>query len=225
MVATTRKFIVTLGLLLVLGGLFVVSQGVQVLIPGAEIFGLVSHPQIETTMMPPTVLPVAATNYSFLAADLKGGVHVKGSLEVADGREISFYVMNQGNFSEWRKGRPSTIILAKPFAVSYNFTFTPTTDGTYFFVFDNQDTSRRAVIFGLNVVESVAVLNPVIEYAGYLILAVGIILSALGIKTGRKKAEAKMPSAPSVAGWRCKFCGAENVGEQVFCEKCGRSQG
>ena len=198
------------------------DQGVQILIPGAEVFGLVSHSQTETTMIPPTLLPIAATNFSFLSADLKGGVHVKGSLEVADGREISFYAMNQGNFSEWRRGRPSTIILAKPFAISYNFTFTPKIGGTYYFVFDNQDTSRRVVVFSLNVVERVAVLNPVIEYAGYLILATGIILSAIGIKTGRRKAESKIPSVP---GWRCKFCVAENVAEQGFCEKCGRSQG
>jgi len=190
-----------------------------VLSPIAQGSGLGSHYQAETPILSPTLLSVPPTNYTFLSTDLRGNAQVKGSVEVADGREIAFYVMDAGNFSQWRAGRPSTIILVRPTAISYNFTFTPKASGTYYFIFDNQDTSRRVVIFSLSVVETVTVLNPVVQYGGYEILMIGIILFVLGLKTGRRK-----PEPEAVPGWKCKFCGAENTSAQTFCEKCGRSQ-
>ena len=44
-------------------------------------------------------------------------------MEVADGHEVAFYVMDEGNFSLWRAGEPSAIILARPTVISSNFTF------------------------------------------------------------------------------------------------------
>lgn len=218
---TTRRSLLTFGLLLVLVGFYLVGQGPQVLIPIAEVFGLTSRTQTETPIIAPTLITVAPSSYTFLSAELRSHVQVKGALEVSDAREIAFYVMNQANFSEWRSGRPSAVILAKPFAISYNFTFIPKFDGTYYFIFDNQDTSRRVVLFRLNSLQDRTVLNPVMENAGYEMFALGIILSIVGVKTGRKKPEPKLRAA---AGWQCKFCGAENLGDQTFCEKCGRSQ-
>jgi hypothetical protein len=160
-------------------------------------------------------------NYTFVSINLRGKAQVQGSLEVADGHEVAFYVMNEGNFSQWQAGRPSMITLVIPTAISRNFTFTPTTGGTYYFVFDNQDTTRRAVIFNLNAVEDVTAVNPLIQFAGYEILMVGIILSLLGIRGGKRKLE---PSSIQVAGWECKFCGSQNTDDRTFCESCGRSQ-
>lgn len=219
-----RRFVLTVGLLFVLIGVFVVNQGPQFLTPLAESFGLVSDVQTVTTIIGPTLLSVAPSNYTFLMADLTTGVQTKGMLMVGDGKEVAFYVMNEGNFSQWRIGHPSTVALARPFVVSYNFTFTPIVGGTYFFIFDNQDTSRHVVIFSLSIVQTHSVLNPVAEYAGYGILAIGILLAILGVKTGGKKKPPEQPKARTKIGWSCKFCGAENSSDQAFCSKCGRSQ-
>jgi hypothetical protein len=216
----THRTIITIGLLLVLGGFFVLDQGTQVLIPVAEVSGLLSYVRSETSVISPTLISIGPSNYSFLSADLKANVQVQGSLQVGDGREVAFYVMDDGNFSQWRLGRPSAVILAKPTAISYNFTFTPKEAGEYYFVFDNQDTSHRTVVFNLNLIKDNLALSPLLEYVGYELTALGILLSALGLKFGKKRE----PITPSVAGWKCKFCRAENTGNQTFCSKCGRSQ-
>jgi hypothetical protein len=220
MVSMTRKKVLTIGLLLILVGGFTLEQGPQFLSPIAQAFGLASHYQTETPIMPATLIAVPPTNYTSLPADLKGGAQVEGALEVADGHEVAFYVMDDGNFSLWRAGKPSAIILARPTVISSNFTFTPATSGTYYFVFDNQDTARRVVIFSLGAVENVTILNPIIEFAGYEILLVGILLSFLGTKGGRKRETI----SAEADRWKCKFCGAKNPRSQTFCEKCGRSQ-
>jgi hypothetical protein len=219
-VQLTRRTIFTIGVLLILAGFFILNQGSQVLLPLAEVSGLGSHVQTETTYMAPTLLPIAAANYSFLSADLKANVQAQGSLQVGDGREVAFYVMDEGNFSRWRLGYNSTVILTKPTAISYNFTFTPKVAGEYYFVFDNQDTSRRVVVFNLNLISDRVVLSPVLEYAGYELSALGILLGGLGLKFGKTRKH----ETPSVAGWECKFCEAKNTGEKTFCSKCGKSQ-
>ncbi|MGA8857812.1 MAG: hypothetical protein WB643_11690 [Candidatus Bathyarchaeia archaeon] len=217
---TTRKKILTIGLLLFLAGVFTLEQGPLFLSPIAQTLGLASHYQTEIPVLPTTLIAVPATNYTALSVNLRGGTQVEGALEVADGHEVAFYVMDQGNFSQWRAGEPSAIILARPTVISSNFTFTPTTSSTYYFVFDNQDTARRVVIFSLNTVENATLLNPIIEFAGYEILLVGIILCLLGIKSGQKH--------DAISGqtdrWKCKFCNAKNTRDLTFCEKCGRSQ-
>jgi hypothetical protein len=221
-----RIRVLTLGLLLMLVGGFVVYQGVAVLNPIAEVLGLVSHVQTERLLIPSTLLGVAASNYSFVPADLQGGVQVAGSFQVVDGREIAMYVMDEGNFTLWRTGHPSAIILAKPIAISYNFTLTPHATGTYYFVFDNEDTSRRTVIFSLSLVEDTAVISPAVGYAGYEIFALGIILFAIGARTGKRKPkpEPEVISETVEATHRCKFCGAELAEGEMFCAKCGRAQ-
>jgi hypothetical protein len=221
-----RIRVLTLGLLLMLVGGFLVYQGVAVLNPIAEVLGLVSHVQTERLLIPSTLLSVAASNYSFVPADLQGGVQVAGSFQVVDGREIAMYVMDEGNFSLWMTGHPSAIILAKPIAISYNFTLTPHATGTYYFIFDNEDTSRRTVIFSLSLVEDIAVVNPVVSYAGYEIFALGIIVFAIGARTGKRKPkpEPEVIRETVEATQRCKFCGAELAEGEKFCAKCGRAQ-
>jgi hypothetical protein len=169
----------------------------------------------------PTLYSIpASSNYS-VSEDLSSGSQLIGSLQVAEGREVAFYAMNKGNFSLWRTGRPSVPVLVKPTAVSYNFTLSPSVTGTYYFVFDNQDNSPRTVIFSLSSVQSVTVLNPLLQYANFELLLVGVALSYLGLKGGKKKAK---PSSVVESGWKCKFCGALNDEERMFCVKCDRSQ-
>ena len=218
----TRRKLLTIGLLVLLAGVYLLEQGPQVLVPIAEGFGFVTYTQRVTPVIAPTLFEVPASNYMSLSETLSGSVQVQGSLDVSDGREIAFYIMDAGNFSEWRMGHPSAILIAKTLAITYNFTFTPKISGTYFFVFDNQDTTRRTVIFSLNTVEVLAVLSPIVEYAGYEAMLLGIVLSITGIKTGKKKPVQQKTLAEGL--WNCRFCGVDNAGSDVFCTKCGRSQ-
>ena len=217
----TRRTVLTIGLLFVLFGIFILTQGPQVLGQVAESAGLAYQYKTETPIIPSTLLNVAPMSYTFLPSNLKENIQVTGSVQVADAREIAFYVMNEGNFSLWSSGHPAEIVLVSPTVISSNFTFTPAIAGSYYFVFDNHDTASRVVIFNLNAVGTNTALSPLVQYAAYETLAIGIVLSAIGLKTGKKKTAEK---AVEVTGWRCKFCKAENPSEQVFCAKCGRSQ-
>jgi hypothetical protein len=217
-----RRFPLAIGILLILAGLLTINQGTDVVRPLAETFGLASHLKSETVLKAPTLLTVAPGNFTFLAVDLTGEIQVSGSVEVAGGGDVGFYVMNEGNFSSWRAGRPSVIVIAKPSAGFYNFSFTPNIDGTYYFVFDNQaGTGRREVVFALNSAKDVIVLNPAVEYLGFELLAIGTLLAVLGIRTGKRKLE---PKAVPVETWTCRFCGTENALDRMFCRKCERSR-
>jgi hypothetical protein len=220
-----RKRTLTLGVLLVLLAIFVLEQGTQILAPLAAIAGLSSQYTKEDVVLPPTLYSVPAANYSFSSESLPGGRQYVGSLEVADGRQIGFYVMNEGNFSLWRVGQPASLILANPNAISYNFTLSPTSPGTYYFVFDNQENSPLTVVFALSFVQEITVLNPFLGYAGYELLSLGVVLCFFGLRGGGSKKETKRTVRTVEPGWKCKFCGARNVGgEPAFCAKCGRAQ-
>lgn len=216
----TRRTILTIGLLLVLVGVFVLIQGPQIFTPLAQTVGLVTQYETETAIIPATLVNIIPSNYTFLSENLKGGLQVKGSVQVVDAREIGFYVMNAGNFSLWRMSRPAEVVLDSPTTISYNFTLTPSADGTYYFIFDNHDTSSRVVIFSLYATGTAIALNPAVQYTGLEALTIGILMSALGLKTWKRTIVEKAEAA----GWRCKFCRSENFGAETFCDKCGRSQ-
>jgi len=182
-------------------------------------------------IQPQTLYSVPAGNYTFASEAISGGRQCVGSLDVADGRQVGFYVMDAANFSLWRVGRPASVILANPNALSYNFTFSTTASETYYFVFSNQENSPVTLVFTLSSVQDITTLNPFVEYAGYELLLLGIVLSFFGLRGGRKRAEEKKaPQAPQSpqpveTGWKCKFCGTRNIGEEpTFCSKCGRAQ-
>lgn len=217
-----RRFLLTIGILMILGGLLVINQGTDVIRPLAESFGLVSHVRGEDALIAPTLFTVPPSNFTFLSAELKGGVQVSGSVDVGAGAEIAFYVMNEANFSNWLAGRPSSIVLAKPFTSFYNFTFTPNVGGTYYFVFDNQANSRREVVFTLNAAKDTVILSPVVQYLGIELLTVGVLLSAWGVRGGRRKRLEHEVTATT--SWKCRFCGAENPISQTFCGKCERAR-
>jgi len=228
-----RKSLLAVGLVIMLVGVFVVNEGVQVVVPFAELLGLVSHVQTEKLLVSPTLLTVAPSTFSSVLVDLSGGVRVMGSLQVGAGQEVGFYVMDEGNFTLWRAGQPSSVLLAKPIAITYNFTITPKSTGGYYFIFDNSDTTRRVVIFSLSAIENTTVLNPIVDYLGYLLFALGIVLFAIGARTGKRKpkpevqikreAPTKTEAKPETAV-RCKFCGAQVPKGEKFCLKCGRAQ-
>jgi ribosomal protein L32 len=131
--------------------------------------------------------------------------------------------MNEGNFSAWRQGRPGVVSLARPSAINYNFTFIPSNSGVYYFLFNNPDPVRKNVIFTLSAFETVVIVSPLLQYAGYVAMLVGLVISILAVKTGRKRSrEAKVSETVDLRS-KCKYCG-ERITAGEFCSKCGRSQ-
>jgi hypothetical protein len=214
-----RRRALTLGLLLILVAIFLLQQGPALLTPAADLAGLSTHYTRENAVLPPTLYRVPAENYTFISADLTGGSELSGSLQVADDRQVAFYVMNEGNFSLWRDGRPASLAAANLMATAYNFTFTPPSSGSYYFVFDNQDNSPVTVIFGVSTLQGVTVLSPFVEYAWLELLVVGVLFTFFGARGGGRKKEAHRDS-----GWKCKFCGVKNVSGTTFCAKCSRAR-
>ena len=217
-----RRTVLAFGLLLVVAAVFLLNQGPQVLVPIAGTLGLTSHYVKETVILSPTLFSIPSSNYTYTSANLSSSSQVTGSLQVSNGRQVAFYVMNQGNFSLWQRRLPSAVVLFQPVAISYNFTFSPPTAGTYFFIFDNQDNSPRSAVFNLNLIEDVAVVSPFVRYAGLEVLIVGAVLSYLGLRGGRKAT----PPPTDLSGWKCKYCGAVNDDSTAqFCASCDRSRG
>lgn len=218
-----RRFTFIVGLLFILAGLYVLNQGVHVLYPFAGVTGLISNSHSQVTILPSTLLSVPPSNYTYLVVELKNGVRTTGQLQVEGGSQIGFYVMNEGNFSAWRQGRPGVVSLARPSAITYNFTFTPSNSGTYYFLLNNPDPVRKNVILTLSTFEPVVIVSPLLRYAGYLAMLVGILLLILAVKTGRKRIKrAKVPETVNPKS-KCKYCG-ERITAGEFCSKCGRSQ-
>ena len=214
-----------IGILLILGGVFLLNQGTQLLVPLAESAGLTSHYTRENAVLQPTLFSVPASNYTFTTVNLSSDNQLVGSLQVSNERQVAFYIMNEGNFSLWRQGHPSAVLLAQPVAVSYNFTFTPPSAGVYFFIFDNQDNTAHTVIFNLNTIENVTVLSPFVQYAALELLLIGIVLTSLSLKGGKKERSKAQETVQEVTGWRCEFCGAINADlNGQFCTSCQRSR-
>ena len=211
-----RRTILTIGLLLVLAAVFVMNEGVQILTPVATAFGMVSYVTVQNPIIASTLITIQPTNYAYLSANLDGNVQVSGTVQVEAGQEIGFYVMDGGNLSLWKSGQPANILLAKPSTISSNFTLTPPTTGTYFFVFDNPDHDGRVIVFDANSVRNVPVLPPFIQYLDYELLLLGIPLMIVGLKTGKKSKRSLTK--------KCRFCGAKIPSDEIFCPKCKRSQ-
>jgi len=219
-----NRSLLVLGIVFMLAGFFFLNQGVRVLAPVAQLAGLASQVQTEEPVLPPTLLTVPALNYNFLPADLQGGVSVKGTLQVSNGQEIAMYVMDQENFAQWQTRHTGAVLLAELLAISCNFTITPKVAGTYYFIFDNQDTTKRVVILSLSVIENSIVVSPLIEDAGYGVFALGILFFVVGARIGKKKPKHQEPQKTTAPGTGCRFCGAQLASGQVFCAKCRRAQ-
>ena len=138
---------------------------------------------------------------------------------------------------------PPTVILAVFSTGLYKFNLTLGSAGNYYFIFENQENIRSTVIFQLNIVNDVVIVNPCCRIPAHFALLVGILLLALGV-TGREERSRRpdrsqelsggiaVPTAQfcnvcnlvATTGWRCGFCGTGNPLEEKFCKDCGRSQ-
>ena len=224
-----RWLVLTIGLLVLCGGLYVANQGTQILAPVAEVTGQMTGAVSVTPLVSSTLLSVPASNYTFLTVNLRDNVKTNGIVQVESGTPVGFYIMTSGNFTQWRHGNPSAVALAEPDAINYNFTFIPNVDGLYYFIFSNQDTAHKDVIFSLNAVTYTTTPGPIIQYAEFELMIVGILLIIVGIKTGKKKSRTwKEPVTPVTSNGgnatKCKFCGKALGTDEMFCPKCGRSQ-
>jgi uncharacterized OB-fold protein len=163
-----------------------------------------------------------------LRTNLVENVKTIGIVQVEGESQIGFYIMTEENFTQWREGNPSQVALAKPDVTNYNFTFVPDGTGVYYFVFNNQDSSHKNVLFTLNTVTYTTVPTRIIQYADFELIAIGILLTIVGIKTGKKARSWKehdvATSAEDKTTAKCKFCGKELAPGELFCSKCGRSQ-
>ena len=213
-----RVVALSVGLLLILASFYVINEGSHILTPVAELAGLVTHSVSVSPVIPSTLLTIPASNYAYLTADLKA-IKTTGRVQVEGGSEIGFYIMNAGNYSEWRQSHPSAIILSNLDAINYNFTFIPNGADTYYFVFSNEDPVRKNVVFTLSQVEDVMSPHPLVQYAGYEMLLVGILLSIFAVRTGKRKLKRARETE-----LKCKFCGERMGPEEVFCSRCGKSK-
>lgn len=196
------------------------------LAPVAEVTGQMTGIVSVTPLVSSTLLSVPASNYTYLTVNLRENVKTNGIVQVESGTPVGFYIMTSGNFTQWRHGNPSAVALAEPDAINYNFTFVPNVDGLYYFIFSNQDTGHKDVIFSLNAVTYTTTPSPIIQYAEFELMIVGILLIIIGIKTGKKKSRTwKEPvTAIDDKATKCKFCGKPLGTDEMFCSKCGRSQ-
>ena len=224
-----RRSALAVGLVLLLLGVFLLDQGSQVLTPLATELGQTSHLRTMSVLIPPTLVGVAPANYTWISIHINDEAQVAGSLQVGTGREINFYAMNQSSFYDWRAGRPAASIDAKFSTGLYRFNLTLSSGGEYYFIFENEENTRRTVIFELSKVNDVIVVHPAVEYLPLALTVVGILLFIWGARSGRKKPQPveeaiAQPVAPTVAGWKCRFCGTGNPVGETFCQGCGRSE-
>lgn len=222
-----RRSAATAGVLLALLGIFLMNQGSQIIVPLAESLGLTSHLRTENALIAPTLLTVPPMNSTYISTHLTSAGQVSGSFHVGTGREVDFYVMNEKSYHDWRAGRPATILVSVLSTSLYNFTVKLDSEQSYYFVFENQDSTRRTVVFTLYTVGDAIVIHPAVQNLPYGLTAIGVLLFIWGITTGKKKpqrVEATHAEEAAVAGWRCRFCRAENPLGETFCQNCRRSR-
>jgi hypothetical protein len=223
-----RRLTLTIGLLIIVAGLYIANQGTQILTPLAGVTGQVSEGVSITPVLSTTLLSIPASNYTYLTVNLRENVKTIGLAQVEGEGQVGLYIMNAGNFTRWRLGNPSAVALAKPDVTSYNFTFIPDGSGLYYFVFSNQDPVHKNVIFSLNSVTYTMTPSPIVQYATYELIIVGALLTVIGVKTGKRAASWKDDATTSASSdsksAKCKFCGNDLAEGELFCPKCNRSQ-
>jgi len=120
---------------------------------------------------------------------LPGGVSAFGSLNVTQLPtnqlgDINFTILDAGNYQKWSSGQQSNSLLSKDEQGQSTFTFTTTTNGPYYFVFDDRASPyKKAVAFSLsyNELSTSYVTDPRVPYIGWGFVAAGLIVLAIGL--------------------------------------------
>jgi hypothetical protein len=67
-------------------------------------------------------------------------------INVTSGKDITLYIMNQGNYSSYVGGLGFYCLVSKPDVVSTTFTWQVPANQTYYFVLDNKDSLTSATV-------------------------------------------------------------------------------
>ncbi len=123
------------------GGIVIIALGLLLLLFGTQII-TIDVPHTETkTLFDTSTLTVGDTyqKSAELAANLT--VRCSGSVKIPSSNEsgdISFYVMDRGNFEKWHAGdRTVDFMVQKPTISKIDVSFITAHADTYYFVFDN----------------------------------------------------------------------------------------
>ncbi|MFB0551155.1 MAG: hypothetical protein ACETVV_01115 [Nitrososphaeria archaeon] len=186
-----RRRVLTVGviLLLIAAYLLLSPDMVETL---ARTFGATRITKSDEMLVAPTLLSVTPSNYSYISHMFSMQKFTEqsftGTISVGGDQSIDFYVMNQGNFTQWLGGQPASISVSALSAKNYTFTLKPDRPDTYYFVFDNTySNDRKNVVFSLLLEEQAQEVDPTVNYLVLLLLVVAVILVAYGTKGPRRK--------------------------------------
>jgi hypothetical protein len=120
---------------------------------------------------------------------LPASVSAFGSLDVAQAptnqsSDIQFKVLDADNYQKLTAGQQPNSLFANDAQGQSNFTFSTTNSGLYYFVFDNTHSLyKKYVTFSLsyNEISTSQQPDPRVPYAGWGLLAAGLVVLTIGL--------------------------------------------
>lgn len=125
-------------------GVILLALGAMIAVAGRS-----SEPYRETALRRRAIfagetIPVNPSSYKawYYGVSLEegglGNKFINGTIRVARGGEINFYVMDRTNYLKWEAGGAATTYVNSTKGSSFVFKFSPDKGGDYFFVIDNK---------------------------------------------------------------------------------------
>lgn len=168
--------------------------GVAIIIVGALLF--FAGPQL--VMLPSTQTQVASLFHdeTFVVGDLwersaqlEEGGQVNGTVAVSSAltgepSEVSMLVMDDAEYQKWVAQGSPTYVFQKDVSNHEGFSFTVPRSGVYHFVFDNTSSPvKKRVTITAELEKQVTVNLPDerVRYVAYGLLAIGVLVTAVGI--------------------------------------------
>ncbi len=185
------------------------------------------------------VVRIAPDNYSSVKYSVSQGTEL--TVKMGSGQQaVDFFLMNPGNFSVWSQGATNSAqVYPQSLLDVRNYTFVlPSADQprVYYLVFVSRSTTYSADVLLDVFQKDTGAFSTLLPLPIALFLS-GAVLTAYGVRGGRKEEPAEVEAAAPPAGlggWqellgmggpRCKFCGAALQEGASFCPSCKRSQG
>jgi phenylpyruvate tautomerase PptA (4-oxalocrotonate tautomerase family) len=168
--------------------------GVAIIIVGALLF--FAGPQL--VMLPSTQTQVAGLFHdeTFVVGDLwersvqlEEGALVNGTVAVSSAltgepSEVLMLVMDDAEYQNWVAQGSPTYVFQKDVSNRESFSFTVPRSGVYHFIFDNTSSPvKKKVTIAADLQKQVAVSLPDerVRYVAYGLLAIGVLVTAVGI--------------------------------------------